>query len=108
MGPDNNATTIIIALIALIGTLAAAIVWVLKWAVRNYGDDIKAHTNAANKLAKASDNLSKSVNKNTHSNQEVLTFMKNLNGKLAKATIQTVKEQNVEHQVIQEIKKEAS
>ena len=41
--------------------------------------------------------LTVAVVKNTEASDEMITFMKSLNGKLAKATIQTVKEQNVEH-----------
>ena len=107
---DPNSATIIIALVSLLGVLAAALIWMLKWAIGHYGDDIQAHTKAANNLAKASENLAKSnkqmaeaVKKNTESNDQVLIFMKNLNGKLAKATIQTVKEQNVEHQHIERV-----
>jgi len=97
---DPNATTIIIGLLTLLGTTVGAIIWVVRWAIGAYGKDIQAHTAAANRLAKASNKMSIAVEKNTSSNDEVLKFMKNLNGKLAKATIQTVKEQNVEHQTI--------
>lgn len=38
---------------------------------------------------------------NTKANKEVLKFMKNLNGKLAKAANQTIKEQKIEHQHVE-------
>lgn len=108
---DGNATSIIIALVAVVSLMAGAIIWFGKWATNHYGDDIKEHTIAANKLADASDKLAKSnikmaaaVDKNTESNDQVLTFMKNLNGKLAAATIQTIKEQHIEHQEVKVIK----
>lgn len=63
---------------------------------------MRAHTKAANTQAQANNKLSHAVDRNTESNEEVLSFMKNLNGKLAKATIQTVKEQNVEHQHVEQ------
>lgn len=110
---DGNYTSIIIALITLvtllITVLGGSVVWTVKWFAKNYGGDIKAHTLAATKSASASTKLATAVDKNTEastaqiaSNDQVLTFMKNLNGKLAKATIQTVKEQNVEHQHIEQ------
>lgn len=103
---DNNAnlTSIIIALLGLatllITLLGGSVVWTVRWFARHYGSDLKAHTTAANSQAKANNKLALAVDRNTQSNAEVLTFMKNLNGKLAKATIQTVKEQQVEHQTI--------
>lgn len=63
-GLDGNATSIIIALIAVIGTMGGAIIWFAKWAMNNFSRDLKAHTQAAdknttsnNKLARAVDNF---------------------------------------------------
>lgn len=101
---DGNYTSIIIALIALITLLVSglggAMIWTVKWFAKHYGADMKAHTKAAVSQSQSNKKLSTAVDKNTESNEEVLTFMKNLNGKLAKATIQTVKEQQVEHQTV--------
>jgi hypothetical protein len=102
---DGNLSSIIIALIALvtltITLFGGAIIYFAKWFSRNYGNDMRAHTKAAVQSSTASTKLSKAVDKNTASNESVLTFMKALNGKLAKATIQTVQEQHVEHQVVE-------
>lgn len=78
---DN--ATVALAAIALVGTVLTVVVRPLFGLLKQQN---RTHIK-----------LSDSIDKNTKSNQEVLTFMKNLNGKLAKATIQTVNEQHVEH-----------
>ena len=109
MNDSGNLTSIILSLIALLVVQAGAIIWFAKWFAAHYGQDMKAHTKAAIQSTSASNKLARAVDKNTDasitqtkSNSEVLTFMKALNGKLAKATIQTVKEQHVEHQEVAE------
>lgn len=82
---DPNSTTIIIALIGLLATVIGTIIWMLKWAVKNYGKDIQEHTRAANSLAAASLKMSKSVDRGVKSNNEVLIFMRNLNDKLTQS-----------------------
>jgi hypothetical protein len=67
-----------LAAIALAGTTVGALVWVLKFFANTLSKDLKEHTEAALKQAEASN--------------EVLTFMKNLNGKLEKAYVSKVKE----------------
>lgn len=103
---DGNLTSIIIALIGVLSTtiiiFGGAVIYFGKWFAKNYGNDMRAHTKAANTQASANQKLAIAVDRNTESNGEVLAFMKNLNGKLAKATIQTVKEQSVEHQTVKE------
>lgn len=93
---NGNLTSIIIALISLltltITIFGGAVIYFGKWFSKHYGQDMKAHTKAAIGSADASKKLSKAVDKNTQSNEEVLTFMKSLNGKLAKATGDTIKE----------------
>ena len=102
----GNLTSIIVALIALVSLVitlfGGAVIYFGKWFSKHYGQDMKAHTEAAITSADASKQLSKAVDKNTEASGEVITFMKALNGKLAKATIQTVQEQTVEHQTVQE------
>jgi len=110
MNDSSNLSTIIVALIALVSLVISlfggAVIYFAKWFSRNYGRDMVAHTKAATKQANASSKaaeasivLTSAVVNNTQasdlqvkSNSEVLTFMKALNGKLAKATIQTAKE----------------
>lgn len=82
-----------LAAIALAGSSIAGLIWLAKFVARTLGNDLQEHTKAAISATKASE-------QQIQASKEVLTFMKNLNGKLAKATIQTVKEQKVEHQTI--------
>lgn len=84
-----------VALSAL-GVLATS-VGLMAWVVKKVLGDVAP---ALNKHADTALQLSDAVEKNTKSNDEMLAFMKNLNGKLSKATIQTVQEQNVEHQTV--------
>ena len=118
---SSSLTTIIVALLGLISMIitvfGGAVIYFAKWFSTHYGEDMKAHTQAANSQAEANLGLKEAVEKNTASNvalnntvtivgknsEEQYTFMKNLNGKLAKATIQTVQEQTVEHQTINHV-----
>jgi len=103
---DGNLTSIIIALIALEATtitlFGGAVIYFAKWFSRHYGKDMKAHTEAAIVSAQASKKLSKAVQLNTEASEEMTTFMKNLNGKLTKATADTLKETK---EIIKEAKK---
>lgn len=81
---DNS---VALAAIGLAATSVGGFIWLVKFMAKTLGTALQEHTKAAISQTEAS--------------QEVLTFMKNLNGKLAKATIQTVTEQNVAHQTIQ-------
>jgi len=76
---DGNSTEIIIALIAVLGTLVAAMIWIAKYALKEVSKNMKANTTATIKQASAS-------HESANASKEVLTFMKNLNGKLANAT----------------------
>ena len=67
-----------LAAIALAATTVAGLVWAMKYLANTLSTDLREHTKAALKQAEAS--------------REVVTFMRNLNGKLTKATIQTAKE----------------
>ena len=111
MNDSANLTSIIIALIAIMSMIitifGGAVVYFGKWFSKSYGKDMQAHTKSAIEAANASTRvgqfideasesrtaLSVAVEKNTQSNQEIIKFMTNLNGKLAKATILTAQEQ---------------
>jgi ABC-type protease/lipase transport system fused ATPase/permease subunit len=97
---NADSTYIIIALIGLVGTQGAAVLYFGKWFTRSYGNDLRAHTKAAISQTNSNKQLARSVDRNIESNTQILNFMKNLNGKLAKATIQTVKEQTVNEQKV--------
>jgi hypothetical protein len=82
-----------IAAIGLAATSVGGIVWLAKYFAKQLSKDLQEHTKAAVNSTIASQ-------EQTKASKEVLVFMKNLNGKLAKATIQTVQEQTVEHQTV--------
>jgi hypothetical protein len=91
---DN--TPIILAALAIVATCVGALVWIVKFLMGQMKESLDKNAAAHEKVAKA-------TKLNTAVSQETLTFMKNLNGKLAKATIQTVKEETVEHQTINKV-----
>lgn len=82
-----------LAAIGLAASSIAGLIWLAKFVAKTLGNDLQEHTKAAIQATEASKQQVKA-------SKEVLTFMKNLNGKLAKATIQTVQEQKVEHQTV--------
>lgn len=89
-----------LAAIGLASTTVLGLIWLAKFVAKTLGRDLKEHTKAAEHQTASNRELSKASREQTKASTEVLQFMKNLNGKLAKATIQTVTEQNVEHQTI--------
>lgn len=102
-----------IAALGLAGTTVGALIWAMKYFANTLSKDLQEHTQAAIKQARASESLEKTVKKvgeqaelTGKNSQEQLTFMKALNGKLAKATIQTVQEQTVEHQTVKTMNRE--
>lgn len=90
-----ESSPVALSAIALAGTMAAAVTWVAKYALKELSRDLKEHTKAAQELTQASKEQKKA-------SSEVLAFMKNLNGKLTGATIQTIKEQHIGTQVLTE------
>jgi hypothetical protein len=69
-----------LAAIGLAATTVGGLIWVVKYFAKTLSKDLQEHTSAAIKQAEASD--------------EVLKFMKNLNGKLEGAFVEKVKEKN--------------
>lgn len=69
-----NDNAVALAAIGVLGAAVGGIVWVAKFGLKTLSNDLQEHTKAAIKQAQAS--------------EEVLTFMRNLNGKLENATIQ--------------------
>lgn len=84
-------STVAMAALGVLATCVGLMTWVVKKVLGDVAPALNRHADTATELSGA-------VKKNTESNAELLAFMKNLNGKLAKATIQTVQEQTVEHQ----------
>lgn len=109
-----NDAEVALAAIALAGTSIGGVIWVIKYMAKTLTEDLKAHTKAAVQQREASlrsadasrelsltvERVGKQAELSARNSEEQLKFMKALNGKLAKATIQTVQEQNVEHQVV--------
>ena len=84
---SSGYSDIILATLALLGTTIAAIIWMVKYLAGELSKDLREHTKAATQLAEAAKEQKKASN-------EVLLFMKNLNGKLESATIQKVAEKS--------------
>lgn len=72
--------TVALAALGLAATTVAGLIWVVKFLATKFADALNDHTAAANKQAQSSD--------------EVLKFMKNLNGKLEGAFVAKVKEKS--------------
>lgn len=93
MGSDGSVA------IAALGVLATS-VGLMAWVVKKVLGDVAP---ALNKHAQTAMHLSNAVAKNTESNDQLLKFMKKLNGKLENAVIQKVAEQRVEHQTVNNV-----
>lgn len=103
-----------IAALGLAGTTVGALIWALKYLGNTLAKDLQEHTQAAieqknaaieqtetlRSLKKTVKIVGRQAELTGKNSQEQLVFMKALNGKLAKATIQTVQEQTVEHQTV--------
>lgn len=82
-----DGTEVALAALGVLGTCIGLMVWVVKKVLGDVAPALLKHTEAAYRLSEA-------VERTAETQQEVLTFMKNLNGKLTKATVQTAKEQS--------------
>lgn len=90
-----NDGAVALAALGVLGTTVGLMAWVVKKVLGDVAPALNKHAETAESLAGA-------VKKNTESNQELLTFMRRLNGKLEGAYVQKVQEQTVEHQTIKE------
>lgn len=63
--------------LAILATCVGLMVWVVKKVLGEIAPAMQKHS-------KSADGLQKAVEKNTQSNEEMLTFMRKLNGKLPK------------------------
>jgi hypothetical protein len=88
--------SVAIAALGVLGSSVALMAWVVKKVLGDVAPALKHHADTALELSGA-------VAKNTESNQELLTFMKKLNGRLENAVIQKVSEQHVTHQTIENV-----
>ena len=104
MPTDGN--TVAIAAIGLAVTAIGGVIWLAKYFAKELSKDLREHTKAAVNQTVAAEEATRASREQVAASSEIMTFMKALNGKLAKATIQTVQEQRVEHQHVQETIKE--
>lgn len=84
----NDPNSVSIAAIALAATAIGGVIWVVKYLAQTLSNDLQEHTKAATELKNAAQEQTKASN-------EVLVFMKRLNGKLEGAVIQKVAEQTI-------------
>ena len=89
----ENANAVALAALGVLATSVGLMAWVVKKVLGDVAPALTKHAETAEKLSDA-------VDKNSAVSTEMFNFMKNLNGKLSKATIQTVKEQHIEHQTV--------
>jgi len=84
-----ESSSVALAAIALAATVVGLMVWVVKKVMGEIAPALLKHS-------KAADGLKKAVDKNTESNQEMVTFMRKLNGKLPKLVEEKVKQASKE------------
>ena len=81
-----------LAALAILATAVAGIIWLSKYFAKTLAKDLQEHTKAAVELTAAAREQKKASN-------EVLIFMKRLNGKLEGAVIQKVAEKTEERRI---------
>lgn len=87
-----NDQSVSLAAIGLAVTAVGAVVYVVKYLAETLSQDLREHTKAATELAQAAKEQKKASN-------EVLIFMKRLNGQLEGAVIQKVAEKTEERRI---------
>lgn len=75
-----------LAAIALAASSVTGLIWLAKFVAKTLGEDLREHTKAAIKQSQAAKEQAKESRKAAEASQEVLDFMKRLNGKLPKIT----------------------
>lgn len=101
---DSNAVSL--AALAIVATTVAGIIWLAKYFAKTLSKDLREHTKAAIAQADSNGKLAQSNDKLTIAVDGMQSLLDSLNGKVAKAVVQTIQEQNVEHQVIKKQDKE--
>lgn len=91
-------STVAIAALGVLATSVGLMAWVVKKVLGDVAPALTKHAETAEKLASMVEANTTETNKSAKSSDELLKFMKKLNGKLEHATIQKVAEQRVEHQ----------
>lgn len=89
---DSNAVAI--AALGIVVTAVAALVWIVKFLMVQMRASLDRNAKAHLKVAEA-------TSKNTEVSQETLKFLRALNGKVARATVQTINEQHVVNQTVE-------
>lgn len=78
---------------ATLALICGGLIWALKYLLKDFKRAIERHTVAAEKQAKSAKAVADAVNQNAAIDQELLTFMKRLNGKLEGAAVSKIVEQ---------------
>jgi len=95
-----NDGAVALAALGVLGTTVGLMAWVVKKVLGDVAPALTKHAETAEQLSKmVIENTAQTV-KSRESGDELLTFMKRLNGKLEGALIQKVIEQTVEHQTV--------
>lgn len=84
-----NDNTVAIAALGVLGTCVGLMAWVVKKVLGDVAPALQKHSESAEGLKEA-------VQKNTDSNDQMLTFMKKLNGKLPKLVDEKMKQASKE------------
>ncbi len=90
-----DGSTVALAAIGFATSMGAGVIWVVKYLAKELSRDLQEHTKAAIGQQETNKGVGRFIKENTD-------FMKNLNGKLTGATIQTIKEQHIGTQVLSE------
>lgn len=91
---DEHAVAI--AALGILGSSVGLMAWVVKKVLGDVAPALARH-------AETAEDLSIAVKRNTEASDELLTFMRRLNGRLDHAVIQKVAEQRVEHQTVEHV-----
>jgi len=93
-------STVAIAALGVLATTVGLMAWVVKKVLGDVAPALAKHADTADHLSKMVIGNTESTNKQILASDELLIFMRRLNGKLENAVIQKVAEQTVEHQTV--------
>lgn len=73
-----------IAALGIVATVVGSLIWALKYLLRDFKNAIDRHAAASDKQAKSNNAVAAAVRNDSEISQELLTFMRKLNGRLPK------------------------
>lgn len=83
-------STVVLTALGIIASCLAALVWIVKFLMREIKTSLDKNTASHEKVAEA-------TSVNTQVSHETLTFMKNLNGRLAEITADKAEQRRAQH-----------